>query len=89
MPGAHTYYDSLDAEALASLGSMEGLDVPIVRTRAAPEKSEPTRPSIWPGYAAALLVAAAAYAVHYLPFAPFRVASEFGVRRPVLRPSSG
>jgi uncharacterized integral membrane protein (TIGR00698 family) len=83
MPGAHTYYGSLDAEALASLGSMEGLDVPIVVTRTAPVKSKPARPSIWPGYAAALLVAAAAYLVHYLPFAPFRVASEFGVRRPV------
>ena len=83
MPGAHTYYGSLDEEALASLGSMEGLEVPIVVTRTAPAKSKPARPSIWPGYAAALLVAAAAYAVHYLPFAPFRVASEFGVRRPV------
>ena len=58
MPGAHTYYGSLDAEALASLGSMEGLDVPIVRTSAAPAKGKPARPSIWPGYAAALLVAA-------------------------------
>ena len=83
MPGAHTYYGSLDAEALASLGSMEGLDVPIVVTRAGPAKTKPARPSIWPGYAAALLVAAAAYLVHYLPFAPFRIANEFGVRRPV------
>jgi uncharacterized integral membrane protein (TIGR00698 family) len=83
MPGKHTYYGTLDDEALASLGSMEGLEVPIVVTRTGPAKSKPARPSIWPGYAAALLVAAAAYAVHYLPFAPFRVASEFGVRRPV------
>ncbi len=83
MPSAHSYYGSLDADALASLGSMEGLDVPIVVTRAVPGKSKPARPSIWPGYAAALLVAAAAYLVHYLPFAPFRVAGEFGVRRPV------
>jgi uncharacterized integral membrane protein (TIGR00698 family) len=73
----------LDAEALASLGCMEGLDVPVVVTRAVPGKSKPARPSIWPGYAAALLVAAAAYLVHYLPFAPFRVEGEFGVRRPV------
>ena len=83
MPRAHTYYGSLDADALASLGSMEGLDVPIVVTRAVPGKSKPARPSIWPGYAAALLIATAAYLVHYLPFAPFRVAGEFGVRRPV------
>jgi uncharacterized integral membrane protein (TIGR00698 family) len=83
MPSAHSYYGSLDADALASLGSMEGLDVSIVGTRAAPGKSKPARPSIWPGYAAALLVAATAYLVHYLPFAPFRVAGEFDVRRPV------
>ncbi len=79
----HTYYGPLDAEALASLGSMEGLDLPIVVTRAAPKKGKPPRPSVWPGYAAALVVVAAAYLVHYLPFAPFRVAGEFGVRRPV------
>src|SRR5277367_6766933 len=79
----HTYYGSLDAEALASLGSMEGLDVPIVVTRAAPGKSTPERPPVWPGYAVALLVVGAAYLVHYLPFAPFRLVGEFGVRRPV------
>jgi uncharacterized membrane protein YadS len=80
---AHTYYGSLNAEALASLDSMEGLDVPIVVTRAVPGKGKPVRPSVWSGYAAALLIAAAAYLVHYLPFAPFRIAGEFGVRRPV------
>ncbi len=62
---------------------MEGLDVPIVVTRTGPGKGKPVRPSVWPGYAVALLIAAAAYLVHYLPFAPFRVAGEFGVRRPV------
>ncbi len=41
------------------------------------------RASVWPGYAAALVIAATAYLIHYLPFAPFRVAGEFGVRRPV------
>ena len=80
---AQSYYGSLDSEALASLGSMEGLDVPIVVTGAVAGKSKPVRPSVWPGYAAAMLIAAVAYAVHYLPFAPFRVAGEFGVRRPV------
>jgi uncharacterized integral membrane protein (TIGR00698 family) len=83
MSRAHTYYGPLDAEALASLGSMEGLDVPIVVTRTVPGKGRPVRPSIWPGYAVAILVAAAAYLVHYLPFAPFRLEGEFGVRRPV------
>ena len=83
MPRPHSYYGSLDAEALASLGSMEGLDVPIVVTRAAPGKSKPERSPIWPGYAVALLVTAIAYLIHYLPFAPFRLAGEFGVRRPV------
>ena len=47
------------------------------------EKASRARPSVWPGYAAALVVVAAAYLVHYLPFAPFRIAGEFGVRRPV------
>jgi uncharacterized integral membrane protein (TIGR00698 family) len=83
MSRSHTYYGPLDAEALASLGSMEGLDLPIVVTGAAPRKAKPARPSLWPGYAAALLIVAAAYLVHYLPFAPFRVAGEFGVRHPV------
>jgi uncharacterized integral membrane protein (TIGR00698 family) len=83
MPRSHTHYGPLDAEALASLGSMEGLDVPIVVTRAVPGKSKPARPSVWPGYVAAILIAGAAYLVHYLPFAPFRIAGELGVRRPV------
>lgn len=83
MARPHTYYGSLDADALASLGSMEGLDVPIVVTRSAPEKKKPARPPIWPGYVAAFLITVAAYLVHYLPFAPFRVVGEFGVRRPV------
>ncbi|HLK17945.1 MAG TPA: putative sulfate exporter family transporter [Bryobacteraceae bacterium] len=83
MPRTHSYYGSLDAQALASLGSMEGLDVPIVVTRAAPGKSKPERASVWPGYAAALAVVAAAYLIHYLPFAPFRLVGDFGVRRPV------
>jgi uncharacterized integral membrane protein (TIGR00698 family) len=83
MSRTHTYYGPLDAEALASLGSMEGLDLPIVVTSAVAKKGKPGHPSVWPGYAAALLIVAAAYLVHYLPFAPFRVAGEFGVRRPV------
>lgn len=34
-------------------------------------------------YFAAFAVAALAYAVHYLPFPPFQVTGDFGVRRPV------
>ncbi len=34
-------------------------------------------------YFVAVAVAAAAYALHYLPFAPFQVTGDFGVRRPV------
>ena len=37
----------------------------------------------WPGWIAAAAVALLAYAIHYLPFEPFRVARESGVRRPV------
>ncbi len=82
MPGTSSYYASLDAKALASLGSMEGLDMPIVETRPVSADRLP-KPSLWPGYLTALLVAGGSYLIHYLPFAPFRVAGEFGVRRPV------
>ena len=76
----------LSPEALRSLGSMEGAYVlPIVERR----KGSP-RPTVvveklnpWPGWAVAVLVAAVAYAIHYLPFAPFRVEGASGVRRPV------
>src|SRR5580658_4803206 len=83
MSRPRTSYGSLNAEALASLGSMEGLDVPIVVTHPVSGQGKPVRPSIWPGYAAALLIVAAAYLIHYLPLAPFRITGEFGVRRPI------
>jgi uncharacterized integral membrane protein (TIGR00698 family) len=65
---------------------MEGAyALPIVerekRGRAAPAPSEKLNP--WPGWAVAAAVAALAYAIHYLPFAPFRVEGASGVRRPV------
>jgi uncharacterized integral membrane protein (TIGR00698 family) len=76
----------LSPEALRSLGSMEGAYVlPIVEKR-----KSPGRPTVvveklnpWPGWAVAAAVTAVAYAIHYLPFAPFRVEGASGVRRPV------
>jgi len=84
MPHASTPL-KLSREALLSLGSMEGAyDLPVVEKR--PEKpvakpAEVVNP--WPGYLAAAAVTVLAYAIHYLPFAPFRVEGEAGVRRPV------
>src|SRR5260370_21186472 len=77
-------YDSISTEALVSLDSMEGVyALPVVETRAATPPKAPTRDSVWPGYYLTALTAAIAYGVHYLPFAPFRVASDSGVRRPI------
>jgi uncharacterized integral membrane protein (TIGR00698 family) len=66
---------------------MEGAyALPIVER----EKKGPARPTVvveklnpWPGWAVAAAVTALAYAIHYLPFAPFRVEGASGVRRPV------
>src|SRR5260370_21040123 len=73
----------LSPEALASLSSMEGAYVrPLVeRRRPAPKLAPKPRPI--PGIAASAAVAALAYAIHYLPFAPFRVNSATGMRRPI------
>lgn len=73
----------LSPEALLSLGSMEGVyDAPVVVETQPPAKRA-AAPSVWRGYLVASMVAAAAYGIHYLPFAPFRVTGEFGERRPV------
>ncbi len=72
----------LSREALASLGSMEGVyDLPVVEKKRA-EKPPPQKLNPWPGWLAALAVTAFAYLIHYLPFAPFRVEG-VTVRRPV------
>src|SRR5204863_2189966 len=77
-------YDSISTEALLSLDSMEGVySLPVVEKRAAAPVKAPTRDSVWPGYYLTALTSLIAYGVHYLPFAPFRVASESGVRRPI------
>lgn len=77
-------YGSLDSEALQSLDSMEGVyERPVVEKRSAAAAKAPPKDSVWPGYWLTALTAAIAYGIHYLPFAPFEVVSESGVRRPV------
>ena len=74
----------LSPEALRSLGSMEGAyTLPLVEKKSAPKAAPAKTLNPWPGWAAAMAVAAAAYAIHYLPIAPFRVDGASGVRRPV------
>jgi uncharacterized integral membrane protein (TIGR00698 family) len=74
----------LSAEALQSLGSMEGAYSRPFVEKVGPKPSHPAhKHSPWPGWIAAAAVALLAYAIHYLPFEPFRVAGESGVRRPV------
>jgi uncharacterized integral membrane protein (TIGR00698 family) len=70
----------LSKEALASLGSMEGSFYrPIVETRPAKPVVKLAPKPLWPGWLLSIAVAALAYAIHYLPFAPFRVDD----RRPI------
>ena len=79
-----SYYDSISSEALLSLDSMEGVySLPVVEKRAAAAPAAARRRSPWPGYYLTAVTASVAFAIHYLPVAPFRVASETGVRRPI------
>src|SRR5262249_8213842 len=55
--------------------------LPIVEKKPAPKPAPILNP--WPGWLAAALITILAYAIHYLPFAPFRVEGPAGVRRPV------
>jgi uncharacterized integral membrane protein (TIGR00698 family) len=75
----------LSPEALQSLGSMEGAyHRPVVeKLGPKPLAAHVHKHSPWPAWMAAGAVALLAYAIHYLPFEPFRVAAETGVRRPV------
>lgn len=73
---------ALTNEALLSLDSMEGVyESPVVIHTGAPVTAITRRPLaerwIIP------LIAATAYAIHYLPFAPFRIAAADGFRRPL------
>lgn len=72
----------LTADAFLSLGSMEGIYDPVVSTPAVGVKPE-ERAIVWPGFVLASLVAGAAYAIHYLPFAPFGVMGQSSVRHPI------
>ncbi|MFQ5490871.1 MAG: YeiH family protein [Phycisphaerae bacterium] len=74
-------YAALSMAAFTSLGSMEGLYDPIVEV--APADAVEKRPAIWPGYAAAGGVAAAAYALHYLPLVPFTVVRDSTIKHPI------
>ncbi|MGH9721982.1 MAG: YeiH family protein [Bryobacteraceae bacterium] len=84
-PGSRPHsYVSLSEEAMLSLGSMEGVfEKPAVErhvaTRAAAKPPERTLP----GYVLTAAVAAVAYALHYLPFPPFRIDTGFGIRRSI------
>jgi uncharacterized integral membrane protein (TIGR00698 family) len=74
----------LSPEALRSLASMEGAyDLPVVERKAPRPLEKPAHVEKWRGWAAAAVVALLATAIHYLPFAPFRVDAASGVRRPV------
>ena len=71
---------TLSHEAALSLGSMEGHQHELH----VPPPAATTRTGIIEGYLAAAAVAALAYAMHYLPFAPFELTTSTGdSRRPI------
>jgi len=74
------YDGGLSADALGSLGCMEGVYEPVVTTTTAAPKPPA---ALRNGYVLAGGVAVAAYIIHKLPFAPFSVPGEAGVRHPV------
>jgi uncharacterized integral membrane protein (TIGR00698 family) len=61
---------------------MEGLHA-LPQAASKPKKRGPSLRDTWQGYLLSVLVAAVAYALHYLPFPPFRVLSASGARYPV------
>lgn len=81
-PFAAAVFRRLTPDAFLSLGSMEGMFDAVV----APKTAAPPHPwvKLVPGYALAIGVAALAYVLHELPFAPFTVIGEGGaVRHPI------
>ena len=79
--GATAGAASLRDDAMRSLDSMEGLYEPPVVEKASLRKPTPVKS--FAGYWSIVSIAALSYALHYLPFAPFRIAGEHGFRRPV------
>jgi len=81
------YADSLHGGAFPSFDSMEGIPgvmEPVVERAAAADEAARAAAALRPGYVAAGIVAVLAYAVHYLPFAPFTVAGSAGaVKHPI------
>jgi uncharacterized integral membrane protein (TIGR00698 family) len=70
----------MSPDAFHSLGCMEGVYEPVV----APAVPRPAQHvSLRPGYVLAVGVSLAAYVTHYLPFEPFSVRNEAGVRHPI------
>ncbi len=76
------YISNLSPEAFLSLGSMEGMFTHVVET-VVPAAPAAPRPAHWPGYAITGGVAALAYVIHYLPFAPFAGPADAGMRHPI------
>ncbi len=66
---------------MRSLDSMEGLYEPPLVEKASLRK--PAAVQSYAGYWSMVSIAALSYALHYLPFVPFRVAGEHGFRRPI------
>ena len=86
LPGSDSKFDAAKAplsnEALLSFDSMEGVyESPVVIRQGSPTAVAMTRPVAerW----MIPLIAAAAYAIHNLPIAPFQIASANGFRRPL------
>ncbi|MFN0104217.1 MAG: YeiH family protein [Bryobacteraceae bacterium] len=73
---------ALSNEALLSLDSMEGVYESPVVVRGGAQAAAVSPARSFADRWLILLVAAAAYAIHYLPFPPFQIASEHGLRRP-------
>src|SRR5207244_3802131 len=76
-------YGYISDEALLSLDSMEGLQE-LPRSAVAKRKTPPAvKAPPWWAYIPAVVLTAVAYAIHYVPVAPFRVVSASGARYPV------
>jgi len=77
------YLGSVSIEALGSLGSMEGIYEPIVEAAPTAPKAGISDIALWPGMTLSAAVAALAFAIHYLPFAPFAVQRPTGTAYPI------